>query len=77
MKVNGNWRKQNNKELMQQFGELHTLSFVEISRLNWIGHICRMDSNREVSQGFNNNLQGSRLRGQPRNRCRNCVGTDY
>ena len=30
---------------MQQFENLDTVSFVEISRLNWIGYVYRMDSN--------------------------------
>jgi hypothetical protein len=28
IKVNGNWRKRYNKQLMQLFGDLDTLSFV-------------------------------------------------
>jgi hypothetical protein len=31
---------------------------------------------RKVSQVFKNNLQGSRLRGQPKNRWLNCVQID-
>ena len=34
-----------------------------------------MDSKRKVSQVFDNNLQGSRLRGRPKNRWWNCVQT--
>jgi len=40
------------------------LSFVRIRRLKWIGHVNRMDSKRKVSQVFNNNPQGHRLRGR-------------
>ena len=35
-----------------------------------------MDSKREVSQVFNNNRQGSRLRGRPESRWWNWVQTD-
>ena len=52
---------------MQLFGDLDMLSFVRVSRLNWIGHVSRMDSKRTVSQAFNNNPQRSRLRGRPEN----------
>ena len=45
-------------------------------RLNWTGHVNRMDSNGEVSQIFNDNPQGSRVRGRPQNRWWNCVQTD-
>jgi len=54
------------KELMQLSGDLDILSCVRISRLEWIGHVNRMDSKSKVSQIFKNNPQGSRLRGQPK-----------
>jgi len=34
--------------------------------MNWIGHVDRIGSKSYVSQVFNNNSQGSRLRGQPK-----------
>ena len=52
------------------------LPFVRISRLKWIGHVNRMCSKRNVSKVFNNNPQGSRLRGRPKHRWWNCVQTD-
>jgi hypothetical protein len=61
---------------MQLFGDLDILSFVRVGRLNWIGHVNRMDSKRKVSQVFNNNPQGSRPRGRPKNRWWSCVQTD-
>jgi hypothetical protein len=57
-------------------GDLDILSFVRISQLNWIVHVNRMDSKRKVSQVFNNNPQGSQLRGWPKDRWWNCVQTD-
>jgi streptogramin lyase len=32
------------------------LSFVRISRLNWIGHVNRKDNKRKISQVLNNPL---------------------
>ena len=58
------------------FGDLDILSFVRISGLNWIGHVNRMDSKRKLSQVFNNNPQGSRLRERPKDRWWKCVQTD-
>jgi hypothetical protein len=52
---------------MWLFGDLNILSFVRICRLNWIGHLNRMDCKRKLSQVFNCNPQGSRLRGRPKN----------
>ena len=45
--MNENWRRRYNEELMQLSGDLDILSFVGISRLNWIGRVGRMDSKRK------------------------------
>jgi len=42
-----NWGERYSKELVQLFGDLDVLSFVRISRLNWIGHVNRMNSKRK------------------------------
>jgi hypothetical protein len=75
IKVYENWRMRYNKGLILLFGDLDILSFVRISRLNWICHFNRMSSKRRISQVFNNNPQGSRLRGRPKNRWWNSVRT--
>jgi hypothetical protein len=59
IKVNENWRKQYNTELMQLFGHLDILSLVRISQLNRTGHVNEMDSKRKVNQVFNSNPQGN------------------
>jgi len=64
--VNANWRNRHNKELIWLFVDLDILLFVRTSRLNWICHLNRMSSKRKVSQVFNNNPQGSRVRGRPK-----------
>jgi len=63
--LNVNWSKRY-KELIQLLGDLDILSFVRISQLIWIGAVNRLESKRKVSQVFNNNPQGSWLRGQPK-----------
>jgi hypothetical protein len=52
---------------MQLFGDLDILSFVSISVLNWIGRVNRMDS-KIKERVFNDNHQGYRLRGRPKNK---------
>jgi len=47
IKVNENWIKRYNKELIQLFGGLDTISLVIISRLIWIGHVNRIDNKRK------------------------------
>jgi hypothetical protein len=66
IKVYENWRTRYNKELILLFVHLDILPFVRIFRLNWICHLNRMGSKRIISQVFNNNPQGSRLRGRPK-----------
>jgi hypothetical protein len=67
---------------MQLFGEfsiisfVNILSFVRVSRLNWIGYVNRMGSTRKVRQACKNNAQGNRIRGRPKNRWRKCELTD-
>jgi hypothetical protein len=34
--------------------------------LDWIGHVNRMSNKRKVSQVFDDNTQGSRLKGRPK-----------
>jgi hypothetical protein len=48
IKVNENWKKRYNEELMQLFGVLGIPAFVRRSRLIWIGHDNRMDIKRKV-----------------------------
>jgi hypothetical protein len=48
------------------FGDLSVLLIVRVSRLNWIGHVSRMDSKGKVSKVFNNNPVGSRRRVRPK-----------
>jgi len=51
------------------FGDSDILSFARISQLNWIGHINRMDSKREVSQVFNNPQVKATKRMTKKNSC--------
>jgi len=73
IKVNRNWRKRYNKELMQLFGDLDVPSFVGISVLNRIGRVNRMNRKRKVIKVINNNHQGIRLRRRSLNRCWSCA----
>jgi len=51
---------------MQLFGDLDTLSFIGIRRLDWIGRVKGMESGSNVIQVFHNNPRGSRLIGGPK-----------
>jgi hypothetical protein len=49
IKANESCRNRYNKELMQLLGNFDTLSFVRVSRLNWIGYVYGMDCKGKVS----------------------------
>jgi hypothetical protein len=76
IKVNENGESDIIKNYSCCFGDLDILSCVRLSRLEWIGHVNRMDSKRKVSQVLNNNSLGSRLKGRPKKRWWSCVQTD-
>lgn len=76
IRVNENGRERYGIELVQLLADLDVLSLDRTVRLNWIGCVSRMGSTRQVSQVFNDNPRGRRLRGRPKNRCWNCLQTD-
>ena len=76
IKMNENWRKRYDKELMVRFGDgLDILSFVGMGRMDWIGHVNRVDSKSKVSQVFNNNSSGKSTKGTTKSKWWNCVQT--
>ena len=46
---------------------------MRISLSNWVGQFNRLDTERRVFQGFNDNLKGCRLRGRSKNGGWKCV----
>ena len=62
IKGNENYRKRNEKLLMQLLGDSDILRFVRTVGLNWTGHVNRMVSTRKGNQTFNSKTQESRLR---------------
>jgi hypothetical protein len=61
VKLNENWSKSYNKELMQLFGNSGIILIVGRSQFNCVYHVNRMDSKRKICRVLNNNHQGSRL----------------
>jgi len=55
--------------------DIDILPFVRISRLNLTGRVNRISSTGKEIQIFNNNPQGNRLRGRPKNVWWNCGQT--
>ena len=76
IKVNANGESDIIKNYSSCFRDLDILSFVRVSRLEWIGHVNRIYSKKKVSQVLNNNPLARWLRGRPKKRWSSCVQTD-
>ena len=75
-KENGWWRIKTNEELMTKYKTPDTVSIIEIRRLEWLGHVVRMNETRSVKKIFEGKLEGRRSRGRPRLRWINDVEDD-
>ena len=52
------------------------VTVIKIRRLEWLGHVSRMNETRSVKKSFEGKLEGRRGRGQPRLRWINNVEDD-
>ena len=65
-KENGQWRIKSNLELATKYKSQDTVTVIKIRRLEWIGHVIRMNETRYVKKIFEGKLEGRRGRGRPR-----------
>ena len=65
------WRARYKDELYELYKEADLETHIRRQR-----HIIRMENTRKVKIVFNNNPEGTRLRGRPRTRWWNCVQAD-
>jgi hypothetical protein len=73
---NGQWRVKTDSELMTKYKSQDTVSAIKIGRLEWLGHIIRMNEARIVKKIFEGKLEGRRGRGRHRLRWLNDVEED-
>jgi len=64
-KENGQWRMKTNSELITKYKSQDTVTVIKIRRLEWLGHVIRMNETRSVKI-FEGKLEGRRSRGRPR-----------
>ena len=62
----GIWRIRTNQELRELYKDLDIVADIKKKRLEWIGHVVRMDQGRTVKKIFESKPEGSRRRGRPR-----------
>ncbi|KAJ4446086.1 hypothetical protein ANN_12778 [Periplaneta americana] len=69
------WRARYN-EIYELYKESDLEAHIRCQRLRWLGHVTRMETTRKVKVVFNNNPDGTRLRGRLRTKWWNCVRVD-
>jgi hypothetical protein len=72
-KKNGQWRIKTDAELITKYKSQVIATVIKIRRLEWLGHVVRMNETRSVKKIFERKLEGKRGRGQPRLRWINDV----
>jgi hypothetical protein len=75
-KENGQWRIKTNAELITKYKSQDIVTVINIRRLEWLGHVIRMDEIGSVKKIFVGKLEGRRGRGRPRLRWINDVEDD-
>jgi len=65
-KENGQWRIKTNLELITKYKSEDIVTVIKIRRLEWLGHVIRMNETRSVEKIFEGKLEGRRGRGRPR-----------
>jgi hypothetical protein len=75
-KENGQWRIRTNAELTTMYKSQNIITVIKIRRLEWLGHIIRLDETKSVKKIFEGKLEGRRGRGRPRLRWINDVEDD-
>ena len=51
-KENGQWRIKTNAELITKYKSQDTVTVIKIRRLQWLGHVIRMNETRSVKKTF-------------------------
>jgi hypothetical protein len=70
------WRIRTNKELQDKYRSADIVTSIKARRLEWAGHVVRMDDERMVKSVFLGNPGGRRKPGRPRLRWLDCVEDD-
>jgi hypothetical protein len=70
------WKIRTNKELQDQYRSADIITSIKVRRLEWAGHVVRMDDERMVKRVFPRNPGGRRKPRRPRLRWLDCVEDD-
>jgi hypothetical protein len=64
----GMWRIRSNQELRKMHKDLDLAADIKKERLEWNGHVVRMDQGKTVNKVFESKPEGSRRSGRPSKR---------
>ena len=73
---NGECNSRKNRELEEMRKGENIVKWIKGQRINWLGHIERMEENRMTKKIFNQELEETRRRGRPRKRWKEEVERD-
>lgn len=76
IKDKNGWRIRTNSELTQLYKKPNIITLIKAKRIEWIGHVSRMDGGRSIKKIFEGKFEGRRDRGRPRLRWTDCVERD-
>jgi len=65
-KGNGQWRIKTNLKLIIKYKSQDIVTLIKFQRLEWLGHVIRMNETRCVKKICEGKLEGRRGRGRPR-----------
>jgi hypothetical protein len=63
---NGLWRIKTDSELITKYKSQDIVTVIKIRRLEWLGHVIRMNETRSGRKICEGQLEGRRGRGRPR-----------
>ena len=72
----GEWKRRSNKDIHDLFKSPLITGIMKANRLQWLGHIERMEDNRETKLAYTQEINDRRPRGRPRRRWRDNIHTD-
>jgi len=73
---NGEWKSRTNRELEEMSKGENIVKWIKGQRINWLGHLERMEEYRMPKKIFTQELEGARRRGRPRKRWKEEVERD-
>ncbi|KAJ4440945.1 hypothetical protein ANN_10794 [Periplaneta americana] len=73
---NGQWEIMYNQEVMEQYRDMDVVTHIKLRRLEWAGHINRMENQRISRKIMEGRIYGKRQIGRPKDRWADAVRED-